>query len=149
MDKERIKKTGRYLNDLGDRKRRINILKKEIAILKESEKYSEINFNELGFKIKTSPKGLDDMIINSEQQILLKESEIEYVEKRVKIVYSYMEELESDEREIIRLKYFYDVNNKMTMTKIATQVNCCRWNVYKKLDSALGKLSEMLSIFKY
>ncbi|EGT3656559.1 RNA polymerase sigma factor, sigma-70 family [Clostridioides difficile] len=147
MDKERIKKTGRYLNDLGDRKRRINILKKEIAILKESEKYSEINFNELGFKIKTSPKGLDDMIINSEQQILLKESEIEYIEKRLKIVYSYMQELESDEREIIRLRYFYDINNKMTMTKIASQVNCCRWNVYRKLDNALWKLSGMLSIF--
>ncbi|MFQ4785713.1 hypothetical protein C4U54_00050 [Clostridioides difficile] len=147
MDKERIKKTGRYLSDLGNRKRRINILKKEIAILKEKEKYSEINFNELGFKIKTSPKGLDEMIANTEQQIVMKEAEIEYVEKKLKFVYAYLEELPSDERRIIELIYFYDKYDRMSKTKIALEVNCCRWNVYRKHDSALEKLSDMLLIF--
>lgn len=147
MDKEKIDKTRLYLKDLGDRKRKINILKKEIAILKESEKYSEVNFNELGFKVKTSPKGLDEMIVNAEQQILIKEAEIEYVEKKLKFVYAYLEELPSDERRIIELIYFYDKYDRMSKTKIALEVNCCRWNVYRKHDSALEKLSDMLLIF--
>lgn len=146
MDNERIKKTARYLSDLGDRKRRINILKKEIAILKEKEKYSEINFNELGFKIKTSPKGLDEMIANTEQQIVMKEAEIEHVEKRIKIVYAYLEELPQDERRLIELKYFYDKYEKMSMTKIAMEIKCCREYVYYKHKKALEKLSNMLSI---
>ncbi|EQF29871.1 sigma-70, region 4 family protein [Clostridioides difficile CD160] len=146
MNKERIEKTGRYLEDLGSRKRRINILKKEIAILKENEKYSEVNFSEIGFKVKTSPKGIDDMIANAEQQIFIKETEIEYVEKRVKIVYAYLEELPSDERRIIELIYFYNRYEKMSMTKIAMEVKCCREYVYSKRDKALEKLSNMLLI---
>ncbi|MFL8712834.1 sigma factor-like helix-turn-helix DNA-binding protein [Clostridioides sp. GD02377] len=146
MNKERIEKTGRYLNDLGDRKRKINILKKEIAILKENERYSEVNFNELGFKVKTSPKGLDEMIANAEQQILMKEAEIEHVEKRIKIVYAYLEELPQDERRLIELKYFYDKYEKMSTTRIAMEIKCCREHVYYKHKKALEKLSNMLSI---
>ncbi|HEL7585452.1 hypothetical protein KWW89_18600 [Clostridioides difficile] len=145
--KEKIEKTSHYLEDLGNRKRKINILKKEIAILKENEKYSEVNFNELGFKVKTSPKGLDEMIANAEQQILMKEAEIEHVERKMELIYAYLEELPTDERRVIELMYFYSRYNRMSMTEIMMEVNCCKSQLYRKRDSALGKLSDMLLIF--
>ncbi|MDV9571803.1 hypothetical protein RHF66_20845 [Clostridioides difficile] len=76
IKKEYFDKVENTLKILGDKYRKLRVLKKEIAILKHKENYREINFEELGFKVQKSVKGIDDMVVAIEDAIYNKETEL-------------------------------------------------------------------------
>ncbi|HBF2253991.1 sigma-70 family RNA polymerase sigma factor [Clostridioides difficile] len=139
-----VEETKEYLIELGNKKRRVDILRKEIDFLKDKEFYREINFNELGFKIHSSPKGIDEMIMNNEDKISFKESEIDFIEYRLRLIDIYISELTEEKQQIIKFMYFYDGASKLSNEEIASKIKCSRSNVYYKHKEALKELAEML-----
>lgn len=144
VKKEYIDKVENTLKMLGDKHRRLKVLKKEIAVLKDKEVYREVNFEELGFKVNKSTKGIDDIVITTEAYIYNKETEIEIIEKKIKIFNLYLEELSEVEQKLIELMYFYDWNNKMSTTKIAYELKYDRTSIYHKKASAIKKIALMM-----
>ncbi|MGX8128450.1 sigma-70 family RNA polymerase sigma factor [Clostridioides difficile] len=150
VDKEKgtgsclVEETKEYLTELGNLKRKMRLLKKEIDILKDKEFYREINFNNLGFKTHSSPRGIDEMILNNEDKISLKESEIDFIEYKLRLMNIYISELAEEKQQIIKFMYLYDEMYKLTNEEIASKIKCSRSNVYYKHKEALKELSEML-----
>ncbi|MCC0654706.1 hypothetical protein [Clostridioides sp. ES-S-0001-03] len=143
IKKEYIEKVKNELKMLGDKQRKVKILKKEIAILKNKEVYKEINFEELGFKVKKSTKGIDDIVVTIESAIYNKETEIEIIEQKMKLFNVYLEELSEDEQKIIKELYFYNWSGKNSITKLSVDMNYCRTKIYNIHDSAVKKIALM------
>ncbi|MCC0686145.1 hypothetical protein [Clostridioides sp. ZZV14-6345] len=143
IKKEYIDMVKNELEMLGDKQRKVKILKKEIAILKNKEKYREINYEELGFKVRKSAKGIDDMIVTIEEEIYNKETEIEFIEQKIKFFSLYLEELSEEEQKVIKELYFYDWSKKNSVTKLSVEMNYCRVKIYNIRDSAIKKIALM------
>lgn len=140
VKKEYIEKVKNELKILGDKQRKVKILKKEIAILKNKENYREINYEELGFKVQKSVKGIDDMVVTIEEDIYNKETEIEIIEQKIKFFNLYLEELTEEEQKIIKELYFYDWSGKNSVTRLSVDMNYCRTKIYNTHDSAIKKI---------
>lgn len=140
VKREYMQRVKMELKSVGQMERKKEFLKKEIEILKKQDNYSEINFNKLGYKTYHSASGIDDMIVNAEQEIFIKETEIEIIEKRLEMINLWIDELEEEEKEIIRLRYF---TRKESVEKIARKLMCSKTNVYKKSDDAIRKIAMM------
>ncbi|HBF2467835.1 Uncharacterised protein [Clostridioides difficile] len=144
IKKEYINKVENTLKMLGDKYRKLIILKKEIEILKDKEAYREVNFEELGFKVKRSTKGIDDMVVTIEDAIYNKETEIEIIERKLEFYDIYLKELSEFEQKIIELMYFYSWDEKIPTTKIAYKLNCDRTTLYHKKAKAINKMALMI-----
>ncbi|EGT4908128.1 hypothetical protein DAF77_14195 [Clostridioides difficile] len=144
IKKEYIEKVENILKMLGDKYRKLRILKKEIEILKNKEVYKEINFEELGFKVKRSTKGIDDIVVTIEDTIYNKETEIEIIERKLEFYDIYLKELSELEQKIIELIYFYNWDEKIPITKIAYELNCDRTSLYNKKAIAINKIALMI-----
>ncbi|HCQ5531888.1 TPA: DUF1492 domain-containing protein [Clostridioides difficile] len=144
IKKEYIEKVENILKMLGDKYRKLRILKKEIAILKHKENYREINFEELGFKVKRSTKGIDDIVVTIEDTIYNKETEIEIIERKLEFYNIYLKELSEVEQKIIELVYFYSWDGRMSITKIAMELNYDRSSFYNKKAIAINKIALMI-----
>ncbi|MCB4305141.1 DUF1492 domain-containing protein [Clostridioides difficile] len=144
IKKEYINKVENTLKMLGDKYRKLRILKKEIAILKHKENYREINFEELGFKVKRSTKGIDDMVVTIEDAIYNKETEIEIIERKLEFYNIYLKELSETEQKIIELVYFYSWDGRMSITKITMELNYDRTSFYNKKAIAINKIALMI-----
>ncbi|HBG1591227.1 hypothetical protein KWT63_018880 [Clostridioides difficile] len=106
LKKEYIDKTIKLLDGVRELKVRKEVLNDEIEFLKKNEKLSSINFNELGFPVHSGNYGIDDMIINSQEKIYIKETEIEIIDSRIEMINIYMKRLSEEEQEIISLRHF-------------------------------------------
>ncbi|MCC0648470.1 hypothetical protein [Clostridioides sp. ZZV15-6598] len=106
LKKEYIDKTIKLLDGVRELKVRKEVLNDEIEFLKKNEKLSSINFNELGFPVRSGNYGIDDMIINSQEKIYIKETEIEIIDSRIEMINIYMKRLSEEEQEIISLRHF-------------------------------------------
>lgn len=144
IKKEYIEKVENILKTLGDKYRKLRILKKEIAILKHKENYREINFEELGFKVKRSTKGIDDIVVTIEDTIYNKETEIEIIERKLEFYNIYLKELSELEQKMIELIYFYNWDEKLPITKIAYELNYDRTSLYNKKAIAINKIALMI-----
>lgn len=144
VKKEYMDKVKEILKKLGKKHRKLNILKKEIAVLKSREIYKEIDFKELGFKTHKSTKGIDDIVITIENEIFNKESEIEYIEKKISLLKLYLDELAEEEQEIIRMTYFYNWSRKDSLVEMAFKMHCHKDTIYYKRENAIQKLAEMM-----
>ncbi|HBG1007122.1 hypothetical protein KWU03_09305 [Clostridioides difficile] len=144
IKKEYINKVENTLKMLGDKYRKLRILKKEIAILKHKENYREINFEEFGFKVKRSTKGIDDMVVTIEDAIYNKETEIEIIERKLEFYNIYLKELSETEQKIIELVYFYSWGERMSITKIAMELKYDRTSIYNKKAIAINKIALMI-----
>ncbi|HEL4486730.1 TPA: hypothetical protein UNZ15_003330 [Clostridioides difficile] len=144
IKKEYIEKVENILKMLGDKYRKLRILKKEIAILKHKESYREINFEELGFKVKRSTKGIDDIVVTIEDTIYNKETEIEIIERKLEFYNIYLKELSELEQKMIELIYFYNWDEKLPITKIAYELNYDRTSLYNKKAIAINKIALMI-----
>ncbi|MDV9357919.1 hypothetical protein RZ876_017430, partial [Clostridioides difficile] len=89
LKKEYIDKTIKLLDEVRELKVRKEVLNDEIEFLKKNEKLSSINFNELGFPVRSGNYGIDDMIINSQEKIYIKETEIEIIDSRIEMINIY------------------------------------------------------------
>ncbi|MBZ1213545.1 hypothetical protein KWL72_018085 [Clostridioides difficile] len=144
IKKEYIEKVENILKMLGDKYRKLRILKKEIEILKNKEVYKEINFEELGFKVKRSTKGIDDIVVTIEDTIYNKETEIEIIERKLEFYNIYLKELSELEQKMIELIYFYNWDEKLPITKIAMELNYDRSSFYNKKAIAINKIALMI-----
>ncbi|TQX30834.1 hypothetical protein D1N54_19345, partial [Clostridioides difficile] len=106
LKKEYIDKTIKLLDEVRELKIRKEVLNDEIEFLKKNEKLSSINFNELGFPIHSGNYGIDDMIINLQEKIYIKETEIEIIDSRIEMINIYTKRLSEEEQEIISLRHF-------------------------------------------
>ncbi|HFL3686913.1 TPA: hypothetical protein ACG3QX_003544 [Clostridioides difficile] len=106
LKKEYIDKTIKLLDEVRELKVRKEVLNDEIEFLKKNEKLSSINFNELGFPMRSGNYGIDDMIINSQEKIYIKETEIEIIDSRIEMINIYTKRLSEEEQEIISLRHF-------------------------------------------
>ncbi|HBF7094584.1 TPA: sigma-70 family RNA polymerase sigma factor [Clostridioides difficile] len=143
VKREYMQKVKMELNSIGNMKRKKEFLKKEIEVLKKQDNYSEINFNKLGYKTYHSANGIDDMIVNTEEEIFIKETEIEFIDKRLEMINIYIDELEDEEKEIIKLRFLYKGTRRMTIERIAKKLMCSENNVYKKCNNAIRKIAIM------
>ncbi|EGT3801894.1 hypothetical protein KWL62_017925 [Clostridioides difficile] len=144
IKKEYFDKVENALKMLGDKYRKLRVLKKEIAILKHKENYREINYEELGFKVQKSVKGIDDMVVTIEDAIYNKETEIEIIERKLEFYNIYLKELSEIEQKIIELVYFYSWDGKMPITKMARELKYDRTSLYNKKAIAINKIALMI-----
>ncbi|WP_200820148.1 sigma-70 family RNA polymerase sigma factor [Clostridioides difficile] len=141
LKKEYIDKTIKLLDEVRELKIRKEVLNDEIEFLKKNEKLSSINFNELGFPIHSGNYGIDDMIINSQEKIYIKETEIEIIDSRIEMINIYTKRLSEEEQEIISLRHFDKKVN--SYEKISELLMISKTAVQKKYTYALKKIALM------
>lgn len=141
LKKEYIDKTIKLLDEVRELKIRKEVLNDEIEFLKKNEKLSSINFNELGFPIHSGNYGIDDMIINLQEKIYIKETEIEIIDSRIEMINIYTKRLSEEEQEIISLRHFDKKVN--SYEKISELLMISKTAVQKKYTYALKKIALM------
>lgn len=138
LKKEYIDKTIKLLDEVRELKIRKEVLNDEIEFLKKNEKLSSINFNELGFPIHSGNYGIDDMIINLQEKIYIKETEIEIIDSRIEMINIYTKRLSEEEQEIISLRHFDKKVN--SYEKISELLMISKTVVQRKYTDALRKI---------
>ncbi|MCE0624366.1 hypothetical protein LWF00_01895, partial [Clostridioides difficile] len=106
--------------------------------LKKNEKLSSINFNELGFPVRSGSYSIDDMIINSQEKIYIKETEIEIIDSRIEMINIYTKRLSEEEQEIISLRHFDSKIN--SYGEISELLMISKTVVQRKYTDALRKI---------
>ncbi|MCC0627741.1 MULTISPECIES: hypothetical protein [unclassified Clostridioides] len=141
LKKEYIDKTIKLLDEVRELKVRKEVLNDEIEFLKKNEKLSSINFNELGFPVHSGNYGIDDMIINSQEKIYIKETEIEIIDSRIEMINIYTKRLSEEEQEIISLRHFDSKIN--SYGEISELLMISKTVVQRKYTDALRKITLM------
>ncbi|MDU8777850.1 hypothetical protein RYD90_16910, partial [Clostridioides difficile] len=104
----------------------------------KNEKLSSINFNELGFPVRSGSYSIDDMIINSQEKIYIKETEIEIIDSRIEMINIYTKRLSEEEQEIISLRHFDSKIN--SYGEISELLMISKTVVQRKYTDALRKI---------
>lgn len=141
LKKEYIDKTIKLLDEVRELKVRKEVLNDEIEFLKKNEKLSSINFNEFGFPVRSGNYGIDDMIINSQEKIYIKETEIEIIDSRIEMINIYTKRLSEEEQEIISLRHFDSKIN--SYGEISELLMISKTVVQRKYTDALRKIALM------
>ncbi|MDB3121697.1 hypothetical protein C4U77_00200 [Clostridioides difficile] len=138
LKKEYIDEVIKLLDEVRELRVRKEVLNDEIEFLKKNEKFSSINFNELGFPVRSGSYGIDDMIINSQEKIYIKETEIEIIDSRIEMINIYTKRLSEEEQEIISLRHFDSKIN--SYGEISELLMISKTVVQRKYTDALRKI---------
>ncbi|VIH08762.1 Uncharacterised protein [Clostridioides difficile] len=84
------------------------------------------------------------MVVTIEDAIYNKETEIEIIERKLEFYNIYLKELSETEQKIIELVYFYSWDGRMSITKIAMELNYDRSSFYNKKAIAINKIALMI-----
>ncbi|MDB0438427.1 hypothetical protein C4R89_02595 [Clostridioides difficile] len=141
LKKEYIDEVVKLLDEVRELKVRKEVLNDEIEFLKKNEKLSSINFNELGFPVRSGNYGIDDMIINSQEKIYIKETEIEIIDSRIEMINIYTKRLSEEEQEIISLRHFDTKVN--SYGEISELLMVSKTVIQRKYTDALRKIALM------
>ncbi|MBT2157056.1 hypothetical protein KK424_00740 [Clostridioides difficile] len=85
--------------------------------------------------------GIDDMIINSQEKIYIKETEIEIIDSRIEMINIYTKRLSEEEQEIISLRHFDSKIN--SYGEISELLMISKTVVQRKYTDALRKIALM------
>ncbi|HBF1669848.1 TPA: hypothetical protein KNS56_003642 [Clostridioides difficile] len=138
LKKEYIDEVIKLLDEVRELRVRKEVLNDEIEFLKKNEKLSSINFNELGFPVRSGSYSIDDMIINSQEKIYIKETEIEIIDSRIEMINIYTKRLSEKEQEIISLRHFGSKIN--SYGEISELLMISKTVVQRKYTDALRKI---------
>lgn len=138
IKKEYIDEVIKLLDEVRELRVRKEVLNDEIEFLKKNEKLSSINFNELGFPVRSGSYSIDDMIINSQEKIYIKETEIEIIDSRIEMINIYTKRLSEEEQEIISLRHFDSKIN--SYGEISELLMISKTVVQRKYTDALRKI---------
>jgi hypothetical protein len=138
LKKEYIDEVIKLLDEVRELRVRKEVLNDEIEFLKKNEKLSSINFNELGFPVRSGSYSIDDMIINSQEKIYIKETEIEIIDSRIEMINIYTKRLSEEEQEIISLRHFDSKIN--SYGEISELLMISKTVVQRKYTDALRKI---------
>ncbi|EJA6394239.1 hypothetical protein [Clostridioides difficile] len=138
LKKEYIDEVIKLLDEVRELRVRKEVLNDEIEFLKKNEKLSSINFNELGFPVRSGSYSIDDMIINSQEKIYIKETEIEIIDSRIEMINIYTKRLSEKEQEIISLRHFDSKIN--SYGEISELLMISKTVVQRKYTDALRKI---------
>lgn len=147
IKKEYIDKTRDYLKKLDEKLNSIDSIKLEIEDLRRQDKYQDLDISKAVFGMKSSYNGIDDLKIYAEEQIYIKETEIEYINKKYEEVEVFLSRLELNEKLIIELRYFKKKNDntRYKLTDIAREINYSVATV-KRIEK---KVIEKIAVFKF
>lgn len=148
IKKEYIIRTRKYLKRLDEKLNSIDLIKLEIEELKKLDMYQELDISKvLGFKSKSDYKDISDLKIYVEDQIKIKESEIDHIENKYKQLIAYINQYEHLEKEIIEYRYFRkgEGNSRYRLDDIALITGYSIATV-KRLEK---KMIEKIALFKY
>ena len=139
------KKTREYITNLVNKKNSIDLIEKEIKDLKNQEKYQEIDFESLGFKGKGDYKDLSDLVIYLNEQVFIKEAEIDHINNKYSDLELFLSKLKESERKVIEYKYIKTKrdNTKYKLHEMAREL-CYSITSIKRIDiSAVDKIAYM------
>lgn len=148
VKKEYIEKAKDYLEKLSRDIERIPLLEQEIKTLKEDENaYKDFYFGYIGIKGSPRTAGIDDMVINREEIIYIKECEIIHIKNKEKLLKENLKLFKYDVGKVIEYRYFRKTKNgkkNYTIDETAEELGISIATVKRKTREGLSKIAYLL-----
>lgn len=148
VKKEYIKKAKNYLEQLSKDIDRIPLIQQEIKTLREDENaYKDFYFGYLGIRGSSSTKGIDDMVINRESLIYIKECEIIHIKNKERLMKDNIKLFKDDIGKVIEYRFLKKSNktkSQYTIDEVAKILNYSKATVKRKTNLGLSKIAYLL-----